>query len=98
MGYICKYMKNYDNAKRFFKKVFLFILTQCLEFAWFNKDHDSELLCYDELGKLCYLQCQLDHANFLHEKSVAGRLEPNESPRKEISRKSIFSIINSYPQ
>lgn len=37
------------------------------------------MLCYEELGKLCYLSYELDHAKALHDKSSQGTSEPSNS-------------------
>lgn len=35
-------------------------------------NHDEELSCYEELGKLCFLNAELELAKQLHDMSMSG--------------------------
>lgn len=40
----------------------VFIYIESIEYAWYMNNHDEELICYEELGKLCFLNSELDVA------------------------------------
>ncbi|CAD8121605.1 unnamed protein product [Paramecium sonneborni] len=90
IGIICKYVKKYDMGKIFIKK--------SLEYAWHLKDIDQEIICYEELGKLCFLNYELKTAKSLHEKSMKGTVEKDKSAMKMVSSKGMQQIIKMLPQ
>ncbi|CAD8052783.1 unnamed protein product [Paramecium sonneborni] len=69
---------------------------ESIEFAWFMQNKDEELRCYEELGKLCFLNHEIDIAKELHEMSMTGN-QRNDSILN-ISRNGIQQLINNYPQ
>ncbi|CAD8196014.1 unnamed protein product [Paramecium pentaurelia] len=90
IGILCKYVKKYDLGKIFIKK--------SLEYAWHLKDIDQEINCYEELGKLCFLNYELKTAKSLHEKSMKGTIEKEKSPMKMVSSKGMQQIMKMLPQ
>ncbi|CAD8200666.1 unnamed protein product [Paramecium pentaurelia] len=90
IGILCKYVKKYDMGKIFIKK--------SLEYAWHLKDVDQEIICYEELGKLCFLNYELKIAKSLHDKSMKGTVEKDKSAMKMVSQKGMQQIIKMLPQ
>ncbi|CAK63915.1 unnamed protein product (macronuclear) [Paramecium tetraurelia] len=90
IGILCKYVKKYEQGKIFIKK--------SLEYAWHLKDIDQEIICYEELGKLCFLNYELKIAKSLHEKSMKGTVEKEKSPMKMVSSKGMQQIMKMLPQ
>ncbi|CAK62787.1 unnamed protein product (macronuclear) [Paramecium tetraurelia] len=90
IGILCKYIKKYDIGKIFIKK--------SLEYSWLVKDLDQEIICYEELGKLCFLNYELQTAKSLHEKSMKGNYEKEQSSLRQVSKKGMEQILNMFPQ
>ncbi|CAD8146661.1 unnamed protein product [Paramecium octaurelia] len=86
------YANNYKNMrleKSSLKSV------ESIEFAWFMQNLDEELRCYEELGKLCYFNHELNLAKQLHEMSMVGNQRSDSI--LNISKKGIQQLINNYP-
>ncbi|CAK85071.1 unnamed protein product (macronuclear) [Paramecium tetraurelia] len=87
LGIICKQLQKYEIGKIFIKK--------SIEFTWFMQNQDEELRCYEELGKLCYFNRELELAKQLHDMSMVGNQRSDSI--LTISKKGIQQLINNYP-
>ncbi len=77
MGKICMDVLEYEKAIIFFKK--------SLQYAWKNKDGQTELKIYDLLGQCYYYEGNSASAQYYHNRYILGENQNTESAVRRIS-------------